>query len=59
VVNRYIAERNIANFKAAIAQETDPARRSVLEKLLIEERARLAEAKAIAAAEAAQRPKAG
>ena len=41
---------------AALAREADPARRALLEKLLIEEQAKLAEARAAAAAE--KRPKA-
>jgi hypothetical protein len=46
IVQRYIAEQNIQNFKAALAEETDGTRRALLERLLAEEMAKLAEARA-------------
>lgn len=45
-MKRFVAERNIANFTAALSEEVDPARRALLEKLLTDEKAKLAEARA-------------
>jgi len=41
-VQRFIAEQNIQHFKAALARETDEGRRFLLERLLAEEKAKLA-----------------
>ncbi len=41
-MQRFIAERNIQHFKAALAREADETRRALLERLLGEEQAKLA-----------------
>jgi hypothetical protein len=58
VVKRFVAQQNIENFKAALASESDPERRAVLERLLAEEEARLDQARADAVSEEVKRPKA-
>jgi hypothetical protein len=48
VVQRFIADQNIQHFKAALAHEKDESRRAVLERLLAEEEAKLAQERAAA-----------
>lgn len=39
--NQWVIKTNIADFKRKLAEETDPARRRVLEELLAKEEAKL------------------
>ena len=47
-MQKFIADQNIQHFKAALAHETDAARRALLERLLAEEEVKLAKARAAA-----------
>ncbi|MND04266.1 hypothetical protein D3C83_244580 [compost metagenome] len=41
-MDRYVARLNIEHFKQKLAEETDPAKREMLVRLLAEEEAKLA-----------------
>jgi hypothetical protein len=47
-VQKFVAEQNIHNFRASLARETDAERRAMLERLIAEEAAKLAEEQASA-----------
>ena len=43
-MDKTVADLNIAHFKALLATETDPVKRQTIERLLAEEKAKLARA---------------
>ena len=55
-MQRFIAEQNIHHFKDLLAQEQDPSRREMLERMIAEEELKLAEAIADKKQTAADQP---